>query len=481
MQPNEEGALAPAHGYLAERMLAMPEFKRAETPACTLVEMLPLIDSSDMGPEDWLRIADVIERLYYEFDGFVIVMGTDTMAYAASALSFILECLGKTVVLTGSMLPLSVLFNDAHRNLIVSIVLAATLDVPEVCIFMDHQLMRGNRTVKSNNSGLDAFESPNFPALAKLETGIRFRPNLVAPQPKGRFRVHRSMEKNIAVWRLIPGFDDEYIGIAIRNCTLLRAIVLELYGTGNLSARKASLVDALEAAVSKGIIIIATSQCHKGSVNLSTYALGRKLETIGVLSAFDMTTEAVVAKLGYILSWPDMNRAAVKQYMGRSLRGEVTANLSDSSSAGLGGPSIISQAIGQLNGRSQIAVGVNYQVGNPNGEYAAEDEIRMALPSARNSARGPKPSFNAVPASPGMSAAISAVTEGCSTLTSPSKLSQSSEETLTSPQRSSLAAAAAMDSAASLARAMTGLTMARSSSTESGGKEGAALRRGMQH
>lgn len=133
MKPNEEGALAPSEGFLAERMLAMPEFKRPEMPACTLFEQLPLLDSSDMGPDDWIRIANTIERLYYEYDGFVIVIGTDTMAYAASALSFMLESLGKTVILTGSMLPLSVLFNDAHRNLIVSIVFAGSLDVPEVC------------------------------------------------------------------------------------------------------------------------------------------------------------------------------------------------------------------------------------------------------------------------------------------------------------------------------------------------------------
>ena len=277
MRANAEGALEPSPGYLARRMLEMPELRRPETPAVTLFELLPLVDSSDMGCEDWLRLAAIIEELYDDFDAFVVIMGTDTMAYCASALSFLLEDLAKMVVLTGSMLPLSDLFNDAQRNLVVSLVMAATLDVPEVCIFMvrplsggagggagwpasrpaglqadeqsssaagsriesgrwrllidrvvlirranrrpfaaspalaslladppqDDQLLRGNRTVKSNSSGLDAFESPNYPALAKLETGIRLRRGAVLAQPKGRFRVHRELDTNVAVWRMV--------------------------------------------------------------------------------------------------------------------------------------------------------------------------------------------------------------------------------------------------------------------------------------
>ena len=155
-------------------------------------------------------------------------MGTDTMSYAASALSFMLESLGKPVIVTGSMLPLSDLFNDAHRNLIVSVVLAGLLEVPEVCVFMDCRLLRGNRTVKTSCEGLDAFESPNFPPLATLETGVRLRAAAVLPPPKGRFRVHSKLEKNVAVWRMIPGFSDEYIETSISHCTHMRAIVLEL-------------------------------------------------------------------------------------------------------------------------------------------------------------------------------------------------------------------------------------------------------------
>lgn len=324
MTANASGALEPCPGYLAQRLNEMQEMQRAETPATTLFELLPLIDSSDMNSDDWIRIASLIESLYHDFDAFVVIMGTDTMAYAASALSFILEDLGKMIVLTGSMLPLSDLFNDAQRNLVVAVVMAATLDVPEVCVFMDDQLLRGNRTVKTNSGGLDAFESPNYPSIAKLETGIRFRRNAALALPKGRFRVHKDLVTNIAVWRMIPGFDDEYIYNSIKHSTSLRAIVLELYGTGNLSSRKQSLLEALATAMEKGIVIVATSQCLRGSVDLKAYALGRNLEAIGVVSGLDMTTEAVVTKLAYLLSWPDANPALIALYMGKNLRGEVT-------------------------------------------------------------------------------------------------------------------------------------------------------------
>jgi L-asparaginase len=222
------GALRCQEGYLLERLLAMAEFQRPEMPNCFVHEMLPLLDSSDMTPDDWARIAKVIEGAYWFYDGFVLVMGTDTMAYTASALSFMLESLGKPVIITGSMLPLCDLVNDAARNIITSVVCAGLLDVPEVCVFMDARLLRGNRTVKTSTEGLDSFDSPNCPPLATLETGIRLRTSLVLPPPKGRFTVHTSMEKNIAVWRMVPGFSDEYIEITVEHSKHLRAVVLEM-------------------------------------------------------------------------------------------------------------------------------------------------------------------------------------------------------------------------------------------------------------
>jgi L-asparaginase len=186
MRPTADGSLACEEGFLCRSLLAMLEFERPEMPATYLLELLPLMDSSDMGPDDWERIARIIETTYWHYEGFVIVMGTDTMAYAASALSFMLEALGKPVIFTGSMMPLCDLVTDARRNLIASVIIAGSLDLPEVCVFMDARLMRGNRTVKSNSEGLDGFVSPNCPPLATLETGIRLKTSLVLPPPQGQ-------------------------------------------------------------------------------------------------------------------------------------------------------------------------------------------------------------------------------------------------------------------------------------------------------
>jgi L-asparaginase len=325
MRYNSDGSLEPSVGYLAERMTTMPEFLREEMPGISLFELLPLIDSSDMGPAEWVRIAKMIEALYYSFDAFVLIMGTDTMAYAASALSFICENLSKPVIITGSMLPLCDVINDAQRNLVASIIFSSSFSIPEVCIFMDDTLFRGNRTIKINNNGLDAFDSPNYLPLGKLETSMKIYSNLILPHPRGMFRVHHDFVTNIAVWRMIPGFDDEYIQVAVNNSVHLKGIVLELYGTGNVSSKKKSLLDAIQVAISKGIVVVASSQCLRGSVNLHAYKLGRNLEEIGVISAHDMTTEAIAVKLAYLLSWPGLSSLEqLKVLMNTSLRGEVT-------------------------------------------------------------------------------------------------------------------------------------------------------------
>ena len=201
-------------------------------------------------------------------------MGTDTMAYCASALSFMLENLGKPVIITGAMLPLADVLTDARRNLVASIVVASALPVAEVCILINNRLLRGNRTVKVNSAGLDAFDSPNFPPLALLEAGVRFRPRLVLRPPPSNsppMKAVRRLATSIAVWRMIPGFDDEYVVLSIAKSSLLRAVILELYGTGNLSARKETLIQALSDAVKKGIVVVAASQCLRGAVDLAAY------------------------------------------------------------------------------------------------------------------------------------------------------------------------------------------------------------------
>lgn len=265
---------------------------------------------------------------------------------------------------------------------------------------MDNVLLRGNRTKKMNSAGLDAFESPNFPPLARLETGVRFRAAAVLPQPKGRFRVHKPLETNIAVWRMVPGFNDEYIQTAIEHARGLKAIVLELYGTGNLSSRKSSLIQALEKAISKGIVIVATSQCTHGTVTLRTYELGRRLERIGVISAADMTTEAAVCKLAYLLSWPGMtDHARLAVLMATSLRGEVTeqpaassasmpVHLQVSTAAARGGAGALAAGY-DYGGASDMLIGMESVTAAASGSrmssYSSNNNESSASSSASNS------------------------------------------------------------------------------------------------
>ena len=186
-----------------------------------------------IGPQDWIKIANDIESHYLQFDGFVVIMGTDTMAYASSALSFMLENLGKCVVFTGSQIPFCEVYNDARRNLIVSIIFAISSEFPEVCICFNDKLLRANRAIKVNSIGLNAYESPNFPPLATLGAFINENKELALPPPRGPFRVHKTLEAQVIVLKLVPGFDDECIHAMVKYSTSLKAIVLEMYGTGN--------------------------------------------------------------------------------------------------------------------------------------------------------------------------------------------------------------------------------------------------------
>eukprot|EP01138_Halocafeteria_seosinensis_P016438 gb/GECG01016769.1/.p1 GENE.gb/GECG01016769.1/~~gb/GECG01016769.1/.p1 ORF type:complete len:426 (+),score=43.85 gb/GECG01016769.1/:1-1278(+) len=323
MKRNSEGSLEPAAGYLTERMFHMSEFRDDDMPGVDLIETSPLIDSSDMTPTHWIYIANLVGEHYWDYDGFVVITGTDTMAYCASALSFLFENLGKPVILTGSMVPLCEIFNDARRNLIVALVIAAYVEVPEVAIFVNDKLLRGNRTSKINSMGLDAFTSPNFPPLAELATGFRLRKMNFLPMPGARFRVNPALDTNIAVWQMVPGYKDDYIYTAIEHTRTLRGIVLELYGTGNVGAKK-KLKDAISMAISKGIAVVAASQCVYGMVDLDAYALGRNLKDIGVIGGLDMTTEAIVTKLAFLLSKPGMTNAKLHQLMHQNLRGELS-------------------------------------------------------------------------------------------------------------------------------------------------------------
>lgn len=217
MRYQANGSLAPEKGYLTERINELPEMQRSEMPSFTIKEYAPLLDSSCMGPKDWVNIATDIETNYLTYDGFVVIMGTDTMAYCASALSFMLENLGKTVIVTGSQIPFVDVYNDARRNLIVSIIFASASEFPEVCICFNDKLLRANRAVKVHSTGLNAFDSPNYPPLGELGSLIKERKDLALPQPKGPFRVHKQV--------LIPLFN---LIITLLRTHLLTCISLML-------------------------------------------------------------------------------------------------------------------------------------------------------------------------------------------------------------------------------------------------------------
>lgn len=280
---------------------------------------------SVQGPAHWVAIANIIAKHYLDYDGFVVMMGTDTMGYAASALSYLLENLGKTVCLTGAMVPLAEPYNDARRNVIVSGLVAAYLDVPEVVVFMNRSVFRGNRTMKVHNGGLKAYDSPNYPALASLTTKLVPYPSRWRPQASARLRVQQTWESNIAVVKLVPGYCDDMLIKGLVSTPGLKGIVLEVLGTGNVGRQKAPLIAALKAAVHAGIVVVGTTQCSKGSVSWDTYAAGAVLGAAGVLSAQDMTTEAAVTKLGWLLGRPGLSTPEVRALFLKDLRGELTA------------------------------------------------------------------------------------------------------------------------------------------------------------
>ena len=294
------------------------------------VSFMPLIDSSDMQPDEWTRIAETIRDNYDHFDGFVVLHGTDTMAYSASALSFMLENLTKPVIFTGAQLPVGVLRSDAKENLITAIELAAAKDefgdarVPEVCLFFEDKLMRGNRTTKRNTEEFNAFASFNYPELAK--TGVHIKYALPAihrdnvPKP---FAIQTNLDTHIAILKLFPGIGEETVR-TILSINGLRAVVLESFGAGN-APRSEWLFRLLKAADDRGIVIVNITQCRAGSVEMGRYETSVNLQRAGVVSGNDMTLEAAVAKLMYLLG-QHTDSQQVKRYMQLSLRGEMTIN-----------------------------------------------------------------------------------------------------------------------------------------------------------
>lgn len=323
MQDAKSGQLKPFDfKHLSEQI---PELNKFDVTLSAVSFEKP-IDSSDMQPSVWVDIAKIIEKNYKKVDGFVVLHGSDTMSFTASALSFMLENLNKPVIFTGSQLPIGMIRTDGKENLITAIEIAAAKEkgksiVSEVCIYFEYQLYRGNRTHKFNSEHFQAFQSANYPVLA--EAGVHLKYNHSALQ-KGNgktLKVHTALDPNIAILKIFPGITPNVVQ-AILNAKGLKAVIIETFGSGNASTEK-WFIDALKKSIDKGMIILNVTQCNAGKVQQGKYATSAAFKKIGVIGGADITSEAAVAKLMFVLAKVS-GKNEIEKLLLNDLRGEMT-------------------------------------------------------------------------------------------------------------------------------------------------------------
>jgi len=310
----------PAPGLLEKALQEQPEFQALSLPSLHLHEYPHLIDSANVTPDHWNEVAEDIFRHYDDYDGFVILHGTDTMAYSASALSFMLENLSKPVIFTGSQIPFLKLRSDARDNLIGALQLAATSDIPEVSLYFHHQLYRGNCSSKTDSSGFSAFESPNYPPLAKVGVDIKINQGNLMDKPAGPLSYQKIHASEIGTVHIHPGISAEILNNYLRQP--VKGLILITYGAGNIPSHDDDFVAVITEACERGIVIVNCTHCLKGSVNMSAYASGSILEQAGVVNGKDMTLESCITKLSWLLS-KHQDPEQIRKLMAENLRGEL--------------------------------------------------------------------------------------------------------------------------------------------------------------
>ncbi|XP_065290312.1 L-asparaginase 1-like [Dermacentor albipictus] len=346
MVKDEKGLLKPAPGILDKRLREFPElhdeeYMRSQFGDCencplvlpptgdprrvmySISEYSVLIDSSNITVNDWTKIAIDIKDNYDSYDGFVILHGTDTMAYTSSALSFLLESLGKSVIVTGAQIPVFETRSDGRDNLLNALILAGNYVIPEVTLMFHGQLFRGNRVSKFSISHLDAFASFNMAPLATIGINVEINWDLILPPPEGTLYVHTVLNRDVGILRLFPSITVELVEAFFG--TPMKGVVLQTYGAGNVPTKRKDIMHAIRRATERGVLIVSCSQCLNGAVD-PAYETGRELLNVGAIPGADMTPEAALTKLSFVISKTEWTDKKKREKLQESLRGELTTD-----------------------------------------------------------------------------------------------------------------------------------------------------------